>query len=342
MTFGGPFRPGPIYESMNPLFIKIQEASDLLNSTGTKSSPKRNLDAKKVESTNFPLELFRIKSQGQTEWKKPEDDKEDWSFLASFTVPDSVPSNSKERFLGKEHCNCDSSSGKTVPLGLSRKFSSKSLSSRPGINPLANHNTGYHFIAKKRLLLLITGSVPLPLTEPWRESQTHGEKHSSKAVPPESIGVPALPGSLWRAQQSLADGETLAHVGPELQDLHWWQMALESCSCRQSSHSDFGVSWYLASTTSPRGVEMTSGMPQDPHSHAHIFTMEKYKTAQDPIGPLGDKGTLLSHGKFAIHQNSQILLLSSAFQKIYPKPILVPGVLPPQVQDPTFALVEPH
>ncbi|PKU35560.1 hypothetical protein llap_14136 [Limosa lapponica baueri] len=26
--------------------------------------------------------------------------------------------------------------------------------------------------------------------------------------------------------------------------------------------------------------------------------------AQDPIGPLGDKGTLLAHGKFAIHEDA--------------------------------------
>lgn len=40
--------------------------------------------------------------------------------------------------------------GLQVPLGLSGRFSSKFLSSLPEISPLANCNTGYHFLAKKK------------------------------------------------------------------------------------------------------------------------------------------------------------------------------------------------
>lgn len=41
--------------------MKIQEDSDLFKSTGTKSSPKHNLDAKKDISANFTLELLLYK-----------------------------------------------------------------------------------------------------------------------------------------------------------------------------------------------------------------------------------------------------------------------------------------
>jgi len=43
-----------------------------------------------------------------------------------------------------------------------------------------------------------------------------------------------------------------------------------------------------------------------------------------------------------IPQHSQVPLHRAALQQVSPKPVLVPGVAPPQVQDPALARVEPH
>ncbi|PKU42718.1 hypothetical protein llap_6967 [Limosa lapponica baueri] len=63
---------------------------------------------------------------------------------------------------------------------------------------------------------------------------------------------------------------------------------------------------------------------------------------QDVIGLLGHKGTLLAHGHPIVHQNSQVFLHRAALQLVSPQPVLVHGVIPLQVQDPTLALVEFH
>ncbi|RMB97863.1 hypothetical protein DUI87_25341 [Hirundo rustica rustica] len=63
---------------------------------------------------------------------------------------------------------------------------------------------------------------------------------------------------------------------------------------------------------------------------------------QDTIGPPDCKDALLAHGQPVIHQNSQVLLSRASPQQINPQPVLVLGVIPPQVQDPTLAFVEPH
>ena len=61
---------------------------------------------------------------------------------------------------------------------------------------------------------------------------------------------------------------------------------------------------------------------------------------QDPIDLLGSQGTLLAHGYPVVHQDSQVPLRGAALQQVRPKPILMHGVVPPQVQDPTFARVD--
>ena len=63
---------------------------------------------------------------------------------------------------------------------------------------------------------------------------------------------------------------------------------------------------------------------------------------QDPVALLGTQGTLLAHGHPVIPQHTQVPLCRAALQQVSPKPVLVPGVVPPQVQDPALALVEPH
>ena len=63
---------------------------------------------------------------------------------------------------------------------------------------------------------------------------------------------------------------------------------------------------------------------------------------QDPIGLLGNQGTLLAHGLIVAHQDTQVPRHRAALQQLRPEPVLVHGVVPPQVQDPTLALAELH
>jgi len=55
---------------------------------------------------------------------------------------------------------------------------------------------------------------------------------------------------------------------------------------------------------------------------------------QETIGLLGNQGTLLAHGQLVIHQDTHFHLHRAAFHQVSPEPILVHGVIPPQVQDP--------
>jgi len=64
--------------------------------------------------------------------------------------------------------------------------------------------------------------------------------------------------------------------------------------------------------------------------------------SQNPVSFLGNQGTLLAHGQPVVHQDTQGPFHRAALQQVCPKPVLVHGVVPPQVQDPAFALVEPH
>ncbi|PKU46836.1 hypothetical protein llap_2809 [Limosa lapponica baueri] len=63
---------------------------------------------------------------------------------------------------------------------------------------------------------------------------------------------------------------------------------------------------------------------------------------QDAIGLLGHKGTLLAHGHSVVHQDSQVFFHRAALQQVSPQPLLVHGVIAPQVQHPTLFPVESH
>ncbi|GAB0193852.1 mitochondrial enolase superfamily member 1 [Grus japonensis] len=54
------------------------------------------------------------------------------------------------------------------------------------------------------------------------------------------------------------------------------------------------------------------------------------------------RDTLLAHVQLAIHQDPQILCSKVAFQLVSHHHVLMPGVVPPQVQDFAFVLVELH
>jgi len=61
---------------------------------------------------------------------------------------------------------------------------------------------------------------------------------------------------------------------------------------------------------------------------------------QDTLSLLSSKGTLQAHGQFAAHQDPQVHCCQTAFQQGGPLHVLVPGVVPPQVQDFTLQLFE--
>ncbi|KAK4829089.1 hypothetical protein QYF61_002040 [Mycteria americana] len=65
-------------------------------------------------------------------------------------------------------------------------------------------------------------------------------------------------------------------------------------------------------------------------------------TSQDAVGLLGHLGTLLAHIQPAVNQHAQVLFCQAAFQPLFPKPVVLHGVVVAQVQDPALGLVEPH
>ncbi|KAK4813146.1 hypothetical protein QYF61_013111 [Mycteria americana] len=65
-------------------------------------------------------------------------------------------------------------------------------------------------------------------------------------------------------------------------------------------------------------------------------------TSQDAIGLLGHLHTLLAHIQVAVDQHPQVLFHQAAFQPLFPKPVVLHGVVVTQVQDPALSLVEPH
>jgi len=64
--------------------------------------------------------------------------------------------------------------------------------------------------------------------------------------------------------------------------------------------------------------------------------------AQDMTGLLGCEGTLVAHVQLFINKYAQVLLVRAILNPFNPQPVLVPGVAPVQVQDPTLVLGEPH
>ncbi|KAK4826501.1 hypothetical protein QYF61_009574 [Mycteria americana] len=92
------------------------------------------------------------------------------------------------------------------------------------------------------------------------------------------------------------------------------------------------------------GVEGHDHLPQ-PAGHA------SFAAAQDTVGFLGRKHTLLAHVQLFIHQYPQVLLCRAALNPLIPQPLSIPssrspiliaGVAPAQVQDPALGLFEPH
>ncbi|PKU46058.1 hypothetical protein llap_3627 [Limosa lapponica baueri] len=65
-------------------------------------------------------------------------------------------------------------------------------------------------------------------------------------------------------------------------------------------------------------------------------------TGQDAFGLLGQLGTLLAYIQLAVNQYPEILFCWAAFQPLFPKPVVLHGVVVIQVQDPALGLVEPH
>ncbi|KAK4816043.1 hypothetical protein QYF61_011051 [Mycteria americana] len=87
------------------------------------------------------------------------------------------------------------------------------------------------------------------------------------------------------------------------------------------------------------GSHQSRGEGQDhlpqPTGHA------SFDAAQDMVGFLGCKRTLLAHVQLFIHQYPQVLLHRAALNPFIPQLVLIPGVTLNQVQDLALALVEP-
>ena len=64
--------------------------------------------------------------------------------------------------------------------------------------------------------------------------------------------------------------------------------------------------------------------------------------AQDMFGLLGCEHALVAHVQLFILQYPQVLLGKAALNTFTPQPVLILGVAPTCVQDPTLGLVEPH
>ncbi|KAK4825882.1 hypothetical protein QYF61_003156 [Mycteria americana] len=82
-------------------------------------------------------------------------------------------------------------------------------------------------------------------------------------------------------------------------------------------------------------VEGQNHLPR-PAGHA------SFDADQDTVGLPGCKRTLLAHVQLFIHQYPQGLLQRAALNPFIPQPILIPRVVPTQVQDPVLGVVEPY
>lgn len=64
--------------------------------------------------------------------------------------------------------------------------------------------------------------------------------------------------------------------------------------------------------------------------------------AQDTIGLLGCRRTLLAHVQSFTHQYPQVLFRRGTLNPFIPQPVLISGAAPTQVQGPALGLVKPH
>ena len=75
-----------------------------------------------------------------------------------------------------------------------------------------------------------------------------------------------------------------------------------------------------------------------PHPAGHAA----FDAAQDTVGSLGCKGTLLAHVRFPIHQYPQVFFSRAVLNLFMPLFVLVMGFASSQVHDLAFGFVEPH
>ncbi|KAK4831516.1 hypothetical protein QYF61_018100 [Mycteria americana] len=64
--------------------------------------------------------------------------------------------------------------------------------------------------------------------------------------------------------------------------------------------------------------------------------------AQEAVGGFCHKGTLLAHGQLAGNQDPQVLFCKAALKLVDPQPVLLPGIIPPQVQGFGLPFAELH
>ncbi|PKU49563.1 hypothetical protein llap_116 [Limosa lapponica baueri] len=72
----------------------------------------------------------------------------------------------------------------------------------------------------------------------------------------------------------------------------------------------------------------------------HNFLYHLKLIAQDTVGFLGCKYTLLAHVQLFICRHPQVLLLRATLIPFIPQPVLIPGIAPTKMQDPALGLIE--
>jgi len=97
-----------------------------------------------------------------------------------------------------------------------------------------------------------------------------------------------------------------------------------------------------------RGPKLNAVFEVRPHQcrvqgHDHFPTPAGHTipdTSQDAVGLLGHLDTLLAHVQPAVDQHPKVLFCWAAFRSLFPKPVVLHGVVMIHVQDPALGLVE--
>ncbi|KAK4812179.1 hypothetical protein QYF61_009071 [Mycteria americana] len=100
----------------------------------------------------------------------------------------------------------------------------------------------------------------------------------------------------------------------------------------------------------PSGPKLNTVFEVRPHQcrvqrHDHFPTPAGHTipgTSQDAVGFLGYLSTLPAHVQLAVNQHPQVLFHRAAFQPLFPKPVVLHGVVVTEAQDPALGIVEPH
>ncbi|KAK4824801.1 hypothetical protein QYF61_019469 [Mycteria americana] len=120
-----------------------------------------------------------------------------------------------------------------------------------------------------------------------------------------------------------------------------WTLSLENCLIVSGQC----LSQYLSCSEGPKLNTVFEVRPHQcrvqgdnlfPSPAGHTI----FDTSQDAIGLLGHLGTLLAPIQLAVDQHPQVFFHRTAFQPLFPKPVVLLGVVVTQVQDPNHRITE--